>query len=70
VVRQRRGPFVYEGIDRSTADMIIAVDGETTKTADDLLSAIERHRPGEEVMLTIVRGGRRVNVGVVLGAGE
>jgi S1-C subfamily serine protease len=74
VVRQerRRGPFAYEEtrIDRSTADMIIAVNGEAAKTADDLLSAIERHRPGEEVVLTVIRGGRQVNVGVVLGSGE
>ena len=72
VVRQqkRKGPFVYEEtrIDRSYADMIVAVDGQRVKNADDLLSAIERKRPPEEeVLLTVVREGREVNVGVVLG---
>ena len=74
VVRQqkRKGPFSYEEtrIDRNYADMIVAVDGQRVKKADDVLSAIERKRPGEEVLLTVVREGREVNVGVVLGAGE
>lgn len=74
VVRQqkRKGPFTYEEtrVDRNYADMIVAVDGQRVKKADDLLSAIERKRPGEEVVLTVVREGREVNVGVVLGAGE
>ena len=74
VVRQqkRKGPFSYEEtrIDRNYADMIVAVDGQRVKKADDLLSAIERKRPGEEVLLTVVREGREINVSVVLGTGE
>lgn len=74
VVRQqkRRGPFVYDEtkIDRSAADLIVAVDGQRVRKADDLLSAIERKRPGEELTLTVVREGREVKVAVVLGAGE
>jgi S1-C subfamily serine protease len=74
IVRQqkRRGPFVYEEtkVDRAYADLIVAVDGQRIKNADDLLSAIERRRPGEEMLMTVVREGREVNVGVVLGAGE
>lgn len=74
VVRQqkRKGPFVYEEtrVDRNYADMIVAVDGQRVKKADDLLSAIERKRPGEEVALTVVREGRELNVNVILGAGE
>ena len=74
IVRQqkRRGPFVYEEtkVDRAYADLIVAVDGQRIKNADDLLSAIERRRPGEEIVMTVVREGREVAVGVVLGAGE
>lgn len=74
LVRQqrRRGPFVYEEtqIDRSEADMIIAVDGQRVRTADDLLSAIESRRPGDEVVLTVIREGRETKVPVILGAGE
>jgi S1-C subfamily serine protease len=74
VIRQqrRRGPFIYEErrVDRTHADMIVAVDGKPVKTADDLLTEIETKRPGDEVVLTVVREGRQVNVGVVLGAGD
>ncbi len=75
VIRQqhRRGPFIFEApprLDRTHADLIIAVDRTPVKTTDDLLSQIETKRAGDEVVLTIVRDGREVNVGVVLGAGE
>jgi S1-C subfamily serine protease len=56
-------------IDRSAADMIVAVDRQKVKTADDLLSVEDQRRPGDEIMLTVVREGREVNVGVVLGTG-
>jgi S1-C subfamily serine protease len=70
--QQRRGIFVYEEtrIDRSYADLIVAVDSERVRTADDLLTAIEKKKPGDEVLVTVVREGRQLNVGVVLGAGE
>ena len=70
--QQRRGPFVYEEtqIDRSSADLIIAVDGERVRLADDLLSIIDRKQPGDQVVLTVVREGREVQVPIILGAGE
>jgi S1-C subfamily serine protease len=69
---KRQGPFVYEyqTVDRSAADLIVAVDGTKILTADDFLSGIERRQPGEQVMLTIVRAGREMNVPVKLDAGE
>ena len=74
VVRQqrRRGPFIYEErrIDRSYADLIVAVNGQRVKTADELLSIIEQKRPGEEVVVTVIRERDEVNVGVVLGESE
>ncbi len=73
IKNQRRfGPFVSEEvqIDRDYADLILAIDGQPVKSADDLLSAIERHQPGEEAVVTVLREGRQVNVGVVLGAEE
>lgn len=74
VVRRtrRQGPFVYEyqTVDRSAADMIVAVDGVRIRTADDLLSAVERHQPGEQAMITVVRNGTEMNVAVQLDAGE
>ena len=73
IKHQRRfGPFVNEEIqiDRDYADLIVAIDGQPVKSADDLLSAIERRQPGDEAVITVLREGRQVNVGVVLGAEE
>jgi S1-C subfamily serine protease len=74
VVREqkRRGPFIYEErkVDRSQADTILAVDGEKATTADAFLGLIERHRPGERAILTVVRDGKLVEVAVTLSAGE
>jgi len=70
--RKRQGPFVYEyqTIDRSAADLIIGVDGQRIKTADDFLSAIESKQPGEEVVVTVLREGQETAVRVRLGAGD
>jgi S1-C subfamily serine protease len=74
VIRQRKkqGPFVYESqtIDRSAADLIVAVDGQPVKTADDFLSIIDGKNPGDRVMLTIVREGQTRQVPLVLESGE
>jgi S1-C subfamily serine protease len=74
VVRQRKrnGPFVYEteSIDRSAADLIVAVDGEAITTADEFLDLVESKRPGDEVVLRIIRQGREQDVRLRLGAGE
>ncbi len=62
--RRRQGPFVYDHqrIDRSAADLVVAVDGIKVVTADDFLSAIERRRPGDETIVTVIRDGRRVDI--------
>lgn len=74
IIKQRRkqGPFTYESqaIDRNAADLIVAVDGEKILTANDFLSLVEARQPGQEVVLTIVRGGREMKVPVRLSAGE
>ncbi len=67
IERRRRGPFIIERIDRSAADLIVAVDGKETKTADDFLDIIERKKPNEDVVLTVIRNGRRIDVRVRLG---
>jgi S1-C subfamily serine protease len=74
VVRQqkRQGPFVYEyqTIDRSPADLIVGVDGKPVKTGDDFLDAVESKRAGEQVILSVVRGGQERQVPLVLDAAE
>lgn len=70
--QRRRGPFVTEErkIDRSQADTIVAVDGQPVKSADEFLSYIERHLPGEQAVLGVIREGRRIDVAIQLSAGE
>src|SRR5205814_465087 len=62
----QRGPVLYRAVDRSRADLIVAVDGRPVKSFDDLLSQVERHKPGETAVFTVVRDGDRVEVPVEL----
>lgn len=66
---KRRGPFTYDEktVDRNSADRIVTVDGQKVKTADDLLNLIEAHRPGEEIVVGILRQGQEFSVRVLLG---
>jgi len=70
-VRQerRQGPFVIQSqqLDVSTADLIVSVNGEPIKTADDFLSAIEMHPPGAEIIVRVLREGRQIDVPLRLG---
>lgn len=70
VTRMRRGPFTVERVDRSAADIIVAVDGEKTTTVEDFLSYIDQRRPGETVEIEVVRDGQKVRVRVQLTASE
>jgi S1-C subfamily serine protease len=57
-------------IDRSSADVILAVDGERVKTGDQLLSQVEIKQPGDVVEPTILRDNRETTVPITLSAGE
>jgi S1-C subfamily serine protease len=62
----RRNGFVFQGLDRSRADRILAVEGRLVKTLDELLTEVEKKKPGEKVVLTIMREGTKQNVVVEL----
>ena len=66
ITKSRRGPFTVNREDRSAADLIVAIDDQKIVTADDFLSYIEGKRPGDEVILTIVREGRRMQMPLTL----
>ncbi len=68
--RRRQGPFIaeFERVDRTGADLIVAVAGQPVKTADDFLSAIDAKNPGDQVLITVEREGHRLEVPVVLDA--
>ena len=67
VERRRRGPFVFEQVDRSAADLIVTVGGKEVVTVDDFHAAIERYKPGDSVEIAVIREGRQLNVTVELG---
>ena len=69
LLRQRRGPFVFERLDRSTADLIVAGDGKDVKTVADFREAIESLNPGDTVQLTVLRKDQQLNIRVQLGGG-
>jgi S1-C subfamily serine protease len=66
-VAVRRDGIVSQGIDRSKADLILAVNGKAVRTLEDLLTETEKKRPGEEAVFRIMREGERREVAVVLG---
>src|SRR6185369_1900410 len=45
----KRGGLVWRYLDRSTADQILALNGKAIRTLDELLTEVERHRPGDQV---------------------
>ncbi len=63
-VEKRQGPLVSTQItiDRSAADLIVAVDGRPIKTADDFLNVVEAHQPGDQVVITVIRAGQQEQI--------
>jgi S1-C subfamily serine protease len=70
--QKRQGPFVYEyrTRDLTAADMIVAVDDRPIRTADDFLDAIEAKQPGDQVTITVIRGGQQKQIPLRLEAAE
>ncbi|MGH2921078.1 MAG: S1C family serine protease [Gaiellaceae bacterium] len=48
-------------------DLIVAIDGEPVRSADDVVRAVAYRLPGQVVRFTLVRGGKRLSVRVRLG---
>ena len=68
----RRGVLVLEQevVDHSQSDLIVGIDGQTVKKSDDLLSVIESRKSGDQVVLKLIRGGRPLQLPVILGSSE
>ncbi|MGI9120511.1 MAG: S1C family serine protease [Acidimicrobiales bacterium] len=75
-IDRQDGAFTIE-VQRGTAaadaglqpgDVIIAVDGEPTKTNADVGDAIAKHKPGDKVEIRYVRGGEERTASVTLGS--
>ena len=61
----RRGPFIIE--DFGAADIITAVDGEKVEKPSDFLGKIESKKPGDQVVVTVLREEKSIEVPVTLG---
>jgi S1-C subfamily serine protease len=70
--REQTGPFITERtyLDRRNADLIVAIDGKQVRSGDELLDVVESKKPGDQVVLRIIRAGREVDLNVTLGVGE
>jgi S1-C subfamily serine protease len=66
VVPFRRGP---KG-EVTPGDLIVALAGKPVATLDEMLDELERFQPGETVVLTLLRGGKTVEVKARLAAGQ
>jgi S1-C subfamily serine protease len=67
VKRYRYGNYVTSRPDPESADLIVAIDGKPVKTYEDVLTEVEAHAPGEKVVVTVIRKGKKVEVPVKLG---
>ncbi|TWT95325.1 putative serine protease HtrA [Botrimarina colliarenosi] len=67
---ERQGAVVYEikELDKDYADLILAIDGRPVATHTEFLAIMDAHAPGDRVVFTVQRDGRRVDVPVTLGA--
>jgi S1-C subfamily serine protease len=66
MTQTRRGSFVIERVNRSAADVIVAVDEKKVATVDDFLNHIDQKHPGDKAELTVVRNGRKLKIAVHL----
>jgi S1-C subfamily serine protease len=74
VVTQRKQNGMYVSvrryIDRSSGDVIVAIDGQPVRSVDDLLTEVEAKKPGDEVTVAVLRDGKRTDVPVRLGSSD
>ena len=67
-LRPSTGERMIQGeLYRTGGDVITEIDGRAVDGADALRRAIDAHRPGDKVRLTVVRGGEERTVEVTLG---
>lgn len=65
VVAQVNGPAAQAGM--QVCDVIVALDGQRTRTQADFVKNLWTHKPGDVVSVTVSRGGREQTIGVRLG---
>lgn len=59
---------IYQVVDKSNADVVVAVDGKRVTTEDEFLTAIEEKQPGQDIVFDVVRDGQQRTVTLSLDA--
>src|SRR3954470_24802820 len=59
------GPAADGGL--RSGDVVTAIDGKAIAGADALVNAVDGHKPGDQVTLTVRRGGDTSSIKVKLG---
>jgi putative serine protease PepD len=59
------GPAAGAGL--RNGDVVTAIDGHAIGSADALVSAVDSHKPGDQVTLKVRRGGSTTDIKVKLG---
>ena len=65
-IERGRG-FIRRSLDPDSADLIVAADHKRVRTVEELLTEVEKHRPGENIRITVVRDGQPIDIVVQLG---
>ena len=47
-------------------DIILAFEGKPVNSAQEMATEIDRHKPGDKVTVTVLRGGRKIDLPVAL----
>ncbi|MFK7768748.1 MAG: S1C family serine protease [Mariniblastus sp.] len=65
----RVGDRLFEKVDydRNSGDQIVAIDGKSVSSTDDLLEVLDEYKPGQQVSVSILRAGRQLDVPITLG---
>lgn len=63
-----RGSIVVEQpkIDMRAADIITGVNGIPVKKADDFTAVVDEHKPGDQMILDVLRKGKQIQVPITL----
>jgi S1-C subfamily serine protease len=67
IKEERLGLFLRRYLDTDVADLIVAIEHRRVRTGEELLTEVEKHRPGEDVRVTVVRDGQPMDIRVRLG---
>jgi S1-C subfamily serine protease len=59
--------IIRQSLDYDSADLIVSVEHKRVRTVEELLTEVEKNKPGAIVRVTVVRDGKRVDVPVRLG---